>query len=216
MNQFDAVLFDLDGTLLDTARDLGNALNHVLSHLDLPLVGYEQYRNIASDGAKGLLQLGLADKFEHYDFEFVRTMLLDFYQNHICVDTKPFTGVNDILNELNKRAIPWGIVTNKPAFLTDVLLTHFPLMQQCGVVVSGDTLLKRKPDPLPLTYAANKLKVNCANTLYVGDALRDIQAAKAAGMPSAVADYGYIDGTINSKAWQANYHLQNPLDLLYL
>jgi phosphoglycolate phosphatase len=209
-----AILFDLDGTLLDTARDLGNALNQILSTLKRPTVAYEVYRNIASDGARGMLELGFGEELKNYDFTNLRQQFLDYYENNICVDTDYFVGVENLLLALNRNNVPWGIVTNKPEFLTLQLVTSFPLLQNCAVIISGDTLNERKPHPLPLLYAEEKLALASPNTWYVGDAERDIQAANAANMISVVAEYGYISDIQQTNNWNAHLSIHNPIDLL--
>lgn len=216
MKRFDGVLFDLDGTLLDTAPDLGNALNHVLSHYGFPICSYDQFRIVASDGAKGLLQLGTGDQFEHINYDEARQQLLDYYFDNICVDTRPFEGVNETLIKLNNRSIPWGIVTNKPGWLTAKLLKQFPLMEKCGCVISGDTYEHNKPHPLPLTEAAKKIDTQPSKILYVGDAQRDIDAAHAAKMHSVAALYGYIRSEQEGKSWGAHFHIHSAKDLLAL
>jgi 2-phosphoglycolate phosphatase len=209
-----AILFDLDGTLLDTARDLGNALNQILSTLKRPTVAYQVYRNIASDGARGMLELGFGEDLKNYDFTNLRQQFLDYYENNICVDTDYFVGVENLLLALNRNNVPWGIVTNKPEFLTLQLVTSFPLLQNCAVIISGDTLNERKPHPLPLLYAEEKLALASPNTWYVGDAERDIQAANAANMISVVAEYGYISDIQQTNNWNAHLSIHNPIDLL--
>jgi phosphoglycolate phosphatase len=209
-----AILFDLDGTLLDTAKDLGNALNYVLTQQGQPLVSYDKYRNIASDGAKGLLELGFAEKLKSYDFSVLRQQLLDHYEQNICVDTCYFEGVETLLTALNERHLPWGIVTNKPEFLTLQLVKYFPLLENCHVVISGDTLTERKPHPLPLLHAEKQLNLFKPNTWYVGDALRDIQAANSADMVSVIAEYGYIAKNTNTTNWNADISVQYARDIL--
>jgi 2-phosphoglycolate phosphatase len=209
-----AILFDLDGTLLDTARDLGNALNQILRELERPTIAYETYRNIASDGAKGMLELGFGEELKNYDFVSLRQQFLDYYESNICVDTDYFNGVENLLLALNQNNIPWGIVTNKPQFLTLQLVTSFPLLQNCAVIVSGDTLSQRKPHPLPLLHAEAKLKLTSPSTWYIGDAERDIQAANAANMVSVIAQYGYISDMQQTHGWNAHFSIQAPCDLL--
>jgi 2-phosphoglycolate phosphatase len=209
-----AILFDLDGTLLDTARDLGNALNLILKELDRPPIDYEVYRNIASDGAKGMLELGLGKDLKNYDFAVLRQQFLDYYETNICIDTHYFLGVESLLLTLNQNNIPWGIVTNKPEFLTLQLVTSFPLLQNCGVIISGDTLNKRKPHPLPLLHAEEKLAIDSPNTWYIGDAERDIQAANAANMHSVIAQYGYISDIKQTNSWNADLSIHSPCELL--
>jgi phosphoglycolate phosphatase len=214
LNKPNGILFDLDGTLLDTARDLGNALNHILTDMQLPNVKHDVYRNIASDGAKGMLELGFGDNLKNYDFANLRQQFLDHYENNISVDTDYFLGIEDLLLALNHKDIPWGIVTNKPEFLTLQLVTFFPLLNNCTVIISGDTLEQRKPHPLPLLHAEQKLNLDSGNTWYVGDALRDIQAANAANMTSVIAEYGYIAEVEQTQIWNADLSIQTPMDLL--
>jgi phosphoglycolate phosphatase len=214
LNKPDAILFDLDGTLLDTARDLGNALNHILRELKRPTVDYDVYRNIASDGAKGMLELGFGEDLQNFDFARLRQQFLDYYENNICVDTDYFVGIEGLLLTLNQKNIPWGIVTNKPEFLTLQLVTSFPLLQNCAVIVSGDTLSERKPHPLPLLHAEEKFALTSPNTWYIGDAERDIQAANAANMVSVIAQYGYITDFQQTDEWNADLSIHEPSDLL--
>ncbi|WP_293747725.1 HAD-IA family hydrolase [uncultured Paraglaciecola sp.] len=214
LNRPNAILFDLDGTLLDTAKDLGNALNHILRDLERPEVAHETYRNIASDGAKGMLELGFGDDLKNFDFASLRQQFLDYYDNNICVDTDYFVGIEDLLLNLNQNAIPWGIVTNKPEFLTLKLVTSFPLLQNCAVIISGDTLSERKPHPLPLLHAEEKLSLALPNTWYIGDAERDIQAANSANMVSVIAQYGYISDKQQTVEWNADLSIHSPSDLL--
>ena len=209
-----AVLFDLDGTLLDTARDLGNALNAVLRDKNLKEVHYDQYRNIASNGAKGMLELGFAGVLADYDYEQLRQQFLEYYQQNISTDTVAFDGVDDLLNHLQVNHIPWGIVTNKPGILTAELLTNFPLFAQCQVTISGDTLSERKPHPAPLLHAAQIMNIEPEQIWYIGDALRDIQAANAAGMTSVLAEYGYIESHDNPHDWQADFSIAHAAALI--
>lgn len=214
LNKPNAILFDLDGTLLDTAKDLGNALNQILSGFNRPTVDYAVYRNIASDGAKGMLELGFGEDLKHYDFASLRQQFLDYYETNICVDTDYFSGVESLLLSLNQNNIPWGIVTNKPEFLTQQLVSSFPLLLNCAVIISGDTLNQRKPHPLPLLHAEEKLALASPNTWYIGDAERDIQAANAANMVSVIAQYGYIADMQQTNQWNADLSIHSPSDLL--
>jgi 2-phosphoglycolate phosphatase len=209
-----AILFDLDGTLLDTAKDLGNALNQILSLLGRPTVDYEIYRNIASDGAKGMLELGFGDDLKALDFASLRQQFLNYYENNICVDTDYFDGVENLLSTLNQNNVPWGIVTNKPEFLTLQLVTSFPLLQNCAVIISGDSLSQRKPHPLPLLHAQEHFALTSPYTWYIGDAERDIQAANAANMISVIAQYGYISDIQQTNGWNADLSIYKPSDLL--
>ncbi len=152
MPKITGVLFDLDGTILDTADDLGAALNFVLTEYNLPTITSEAYRPIASDGAKGLLELGFGDKISDYDFATLRQMFLNYYENNIAHHTKLYDGITELINELNTKNIAWGIVTNKPEGLTLKLLPYFPELAQSQVMVGGDSLAERKPHPAPIIF----------------------------------------------------------------
>lgn len=207
------VLFDLDGTILDTAPDLGNALNHVLSLHNKAPCTYAEYRATASHGSKKMLELGFGDEFNHYDFDLLKTQFLEYYEHNISADTRYFDGMENFLITLNDKAIPWGIVTNKPKYLTTKLLTCFPLLSECQVVVSGDSLPVAKPHPAPLLFAAEKIQRLPERIWYIGDAERDIQAAKAANMISVLASYGYIEEHEDTEKWLADYDINSASQL---
>ena len=207
------ILFDLDGTLLDTAADLGNTLNHLLQQHNLPTKTYEEFSPYASHGAKGLLELGFTDLDEH-QLNQLRQQFLDHYHQHLCVATTVYDGVSEVIEHCVDKGIPWGIVTNKPGFLTTPLLGYFPIMHSAQSVVSADTLPQRKPHPQPLLYAASQIKVSPADIWYVGDAERDMQAANAANMVSVLATYGYIHQQDNITQWRAQLHISHPSELL--
>lgn len=209
-----SVLFDLDGTLLDTADDLGAALNFVLSQHGKPQVAAQDYRPIASDGALGLLNLGFGEAIKQYDYDVLRKQFLDYYQENIAVHTCLYPGVSQLLLHLENNEIPWGIVTNKPEGLTKLLLPHYPEFKQCAVMVAGDTLTQRKPDPAPILFACKQINVDQQQCFYVGDALRDIQAGNSADMTTFVAKWGYILKGEDCKAWQADHIIEIPLDIL--
>ena len=198
-----AVLFDLDGTLLDTADDLGAALNFVLAKYNMPAVAREIFRPIASDGAKGLLELGFGDQLTQYDYEQLRVEFLDYYQANIAEHTRLYPGIAELINYLEQQSIPWGIVTNKPEGLTLALLPAFNELANCQVIVGGDSLAKRKPDPLPITHACQQIDADCDHTWYIGDAPRDIEAGNAANTTSIVAGWGYISNLADCQHWQA-------------
>ena len=209
-----SVLFDLDGTLLDTADDLGAALNHVLTQHGKPVVAAKDYRPIASDGALGLLNLGFGEAITQYDYDDLRQQFLNYYQNNIAAHTCLYPGVAQLLLQLEAKNIPWGIVTNKPEGLTHLLLPHYDEFKYCAVMVAGDTLTKRKPEPEPLLHACQQINVDHKQCFYVGDALRDIQAGNSATMTTFVAKWGYIFADENCQTWQADHIIATPLDLL--
>lgn len=214
-----AVLFDLDGTLLDTAQDLGESLNHVLTELKRPVKTFEEYRPVASHGALGLLKLGLGVDFEQFDqpaVQVLRDKLLAEYETNISRYTQLFDGIEACINELNRQNIPWGIVTNKPEFLTDKLITFHPALYTSKINISGDSLPVKKPDPTPLLHACEKMKVNPNLCWYVGDAQRDIEAGNRANMISMVANWGYTQDPMPVEQWQANYILEDASALTQL
>jgi 2-phosphoglycolate phosphatase len=208
------VLFDLDGTLLDTANDLGEALNYVLRKYGLAEVAREDYRPIASDGALGLLTLGFAAHLKDYDYEQLRAEFLAYYENNIAVHTCLYPEVSELLIALNKQNIPWGVVTNKPEGLTRQLLPHYPEFEKCLSLIGGDTLANRKPHPEPILKACEEIAVASEHCLYVGDALRDIQAGNNASATTVIAKWGYILANEDCTTWQASHHAETPLDVL--
>lgn len=214
MNKHKGVLFDLDGTLLDTANDLGEALNHVLISKGLKTVDRETYRPIASDGSKGLLELGFGDRLNEFDFEELRVSFLNYYEKNIAVNTCLYPGIEDLLSSLDELNIPWGIVTNKPEYLAQILVPQFPQFSQCKTLIGGDTLPERKPHPAPVLFAAEKMKCAPTDCIYVGDAPRDIESGNRANMYTVIAQWGYILNKDECKSWQADVITLNPLDIL--
>ncbi len=213
LRQPKAVLFDLDGTLVDTADDLGAALNHVLVKYGFAPATAEQYRPVASHGAKGLLELGFGAALKDLPFTQLRNELLDFYQQHLTVHSKLFGGADEFLPQLEERKIPWGIVTNKPYKLAAAMLRQMHGMEQCQILLGGDSLHQRKPSPVPLWVAAHKMGVAAADCWYIGDAERDIEAANRAGMTSIIADYGFIAATDTPELWGADCRVDHLLAL---
>ena len=210
----DAVLFDLDGTLVDTAPDMGAALNNLLLEENLEPIPLATIRPLVSQGGLVLTRLGFADKVPEAEIESLRLRYLQHYHAIVADESRLFDGYAEILDELETRSIPWGIVTNKPEWLTHPLLEKLGLASRTGVVIGGDTLEQRKPHPLPLQVAAERLGVNCNNCIYVGDDERDIVAGKAAEMKTLVAAYGYIEDAVSIGAWQADGVIDHPRDLL--
>ena len=176
-----AVLFDLDGTLADTALDLGWALNALLREEGRSPQPFAAIRPVASHGARGLVRLGFGMDTDHPEFERLRLRFLDLYEQHFAVDTVLFDGVNPMLDALVAEGLDWGIVTNKPRRFTDRLVPQLGFRQPPGVVVSGDTTHAAKPDAAPMLHACEQLAVNPVNCIYVGDAERDIVAGRVVG-----------------------------------
>ncbi len=210
----EAVLFDLDGTLADTAPDLGDALNRQRRHHGLPPLPQETIRPHASHGARGLLGLGFGLTPEDADFAAMREEYLALYTADLCRLTRLFPGMTELLAELERRGMPWGVVTNKPARFTEPLLQQLGLSGRAACIVSGDTCANPKPHPEPLLHASRVIGVAPAACTYVGDAERDIQAALAAGMRALVAAYGYLDRDDRPANWQAHGIVHTPGQVL--
>jgi phosphoglycolate phosphatase len=210
-----AVLFDLDGTLLDTAPDMAGSLNQLLQEQGREPLAFESIRLLVSHGATALVSLGFAGVAES-EFAALRARFLEIYRGRLSVETRVYEGIAEALDRLDSRGIHWGIVTNKPGWLTEPLLEHFALRQRAQVIVSGDTLAQRKPHPAPLLHAAEKLGVAPAECIYIGDAERDVLAAQAAGMQAFVALFGYIPTNEQPHAWPANGWLDTPQALATL
>jgi N-acetyl-D-muramate 6-phosphate phosphatase len=207
-----AVLFDLDGTLLDTAPDMVSALNVLRQQEGLPLLPYPQVRPFVSHGAAALVHQGFPTA-DGIMFETLRRRFLTIYAGALAVESRPYEGVLEALAYLESIAIPWGIVTNKPEGLAGPLLEHLELRSRAAVVVCGDTVPERKPHPLPLLHAAARLGVDPTESVYVGDAERDVLAAQAAGMRAYVALYGYIPMDERPHEWPASGWIERPQEL---
>ena len=210
----EAILVDLDGTLVDTAPDLVGVLNRLLMDRGRPPVPYAIARNEVSNGALGLLRLGFPQRRSDADLEPLRLEFLAIYTRHVCVNSRLFNGLETILSELHDKSIPWGIVTNKPHSMTTPLLEELALPHPPGCVVSGDRLPQRKPHPAPLLLGAEEIGIDAGLCVYVGDARRDIDAGRAAGMATIAAAYGYIRAGDDPAQWGASAVIRRPGDLL--
>jgi phosphoglycolate phosphatase len=209
-----AVLFDLDGTLADTARDLGAALNRLLAEENLPPQPYEAVRPIASHGARGLVSLGFGIDKTHPRFEEYRLRFLEQYDHDFSSHTTLFDGINELILALAARGLKWGIITNKPMRFTDRLVPVLPFATPPAVVVSGDTVGVAKPDPAPMLHACQLIDTDPRHCLYVGDAERDIQAGRAVGMKTVLVNWGYIADSDDTASWQADITINQPDELL--
>jgi phosphoglycolate phosphatase len=210
----DAVLFDLDGTLADTAGDLAGALNRVRADRGLPPVPVAQLRAHASAGARGLLAAGMNVAPDHADYVALRDAFLGYYADGLAITTRLFDGVAELLDALDARRVRWGVVTNKAQRYTAPVLAALGLADRAGVVVSGDTTAHPKPHPAPLLHAAQALGIAPSACAYVGDDLRDVVAGNSAGMATLVADYGYLGESGSSDDWPATGWIERPLALL--
>ncbi|MCZ6798099.1 MAG: phosphoglycolate phosphatase [Gammaproteobacteria bacterium] len=209
-----AILFDLDGTLVDTAPDMGAALNNLLIEESLAPIPLEIIRPYVSQGALVLTRLGFSEQVPESEIEPLRLRYLDHYRAIVADDSVLFDGLEEVLNALERRNIPWGIVTNKPKWLTTPLLEQMALDKRAAVVICGDTLDKRKPHPLPLIVAAETMGIACKDCVYIGDDPRDITAGRAAKMKTLIAAYGYIKPDTRLDEWQAGGIIEHPLELL--
>lgn len=205
------MLFDFDGTLADSAADLSRAVNCLRTARGLHELPLEDLRPHASAGARGLIGAGLGILPEHPEFQALRDAFLRHYERDICVETRLFPGVGELLAAIEARGLRWGIVTNKSTKLTRVLAKALALDARAACVVCGDTTPHLKPHPASLLRAAQELALAPQDCIYLGDDLRDIQAAKAAGMRSVAVEWGYGEGFA---AWHADAIIARPLDLL--
>lgn len=208
-----AVLFDFDGTLADSAPDLAAALNRMREKRGLETLPVEATRAYVSMGARGMLRVGFGMTPDDQSYAAMREEFLQLYAEAICVHTRLFNGMSDVLAELDRRSIVWGIVTNKAMRLTERILPALGLAPGC--VVGGDSTPHLKPHPAPLLLAAKRLSLPPERCTYVGDDLRDIQAARAAGMRCIAVDYGYHGGeTSGPPTWNADAVISHPSQLL--
>jgi phosphoglycolate phosphatase len=208
------ILFDLDGTLADTAPDLAYALNQTLEHAGRAPLPFDTIRPVVSHGGTALLQLGFGNDLPRDEFEHLRAFFLDIYRNNITRSTNLFPGMAELLDAIEARGLNWGVVTNKPAWLTDPLMAELGLARRAVTVISGDTLPEHKPHPAPMLLACREAGSAAAQCLYLGDAERDIAAGRNAGMHTLVALYGYIGGEDAPQSWGADGMIETPLDLL--
>ena len=209
-----AVLFDLDGTLVDSAPDLGHAADQMRVHRGLPSLPYEMYRPMAGAGARGMIQVAFGYGPDHPAFEALRQEFFDRYEACMTERTRPFDQVPDLLDALHAQGRAWGVVTNKMERFALPLTAGMPLFARSATVVGGDTTPHPKPHPAPLLEAARRLGLPAETCLYVGDDHRDIVAGRAAGMPTVAALYGYLGLNTQAHEWGADAVIEAPLDLL--
>lgn len=208
------LLFDLDGTLLDTAPDFEICLNQLLQEDGKQPLPFEVIRQVVSSGARGLIKLGFNIDVEHADYERLKNRLLDGYETILGQKTSFFPGIESLLMHLKQNDIPWGIVTNKPERFTFPLLEtiKFPNAPQC--VICADTLEHAKPHPLPISHGCKLLKVEANKSLYVGDDHRDVLSSNAAGLDCCVVHYGYIHASDDPLKWDAQHYVSHADEIL--
>jgi len=206
-----AILFDFDGTLADTAADLSRALNRLRSARGLETLPLQKLRPHASSGARGLIEAGLGILPEHAEFKALREAFLKHYAEEICVDTRLFPGIGELLAAIEARGLRWGIVTNKSTHLTWMIVKALGLDERAACVVCGDTTPHLKPNPASLLHAAQELALAPKHCVYLGDDLRDIQAARSASMRAVAVEWGYGAGL---HSWNADAVIARPGDLI--
>jgi 2-phosphoglycolate phosphatase len=209
-----AVLFDLDGTLLDTAADIGSALNAVLKTQNRPALTPAQVRSYTGKGATGLLRLGLQIEIEDPQYARLSAEFLAHYEKCLLETTHLFAGMEQVLQTLDDKNIPWGIVTNKPQLYTTKIVEGLLLHHRAKCIISGDTLKNSKPHPEPILHACKLLNVDPSECLYIGDAEIDMIASLAAGVTPLAALYGYIPDDENPQTWNAHGYINKPADIL--
>ena len=211
-----AVLFDLDGTLIDSAPDLGAAADQMRVARGLPSLPLESYRHMAGSGARGMISVAFGLGTDHPEFDALRHEFFANYEARMTRLTRPFAQVPEMLASLQTAGLPWGVVTNKAERFTLPLTAAMPLFAPAGAVVSGDTTPHAKPHPAPLLEAARRLGLDATECIYVGDDERDILAGRAAGMPTVAARYGYLGPAADVSAWNADAIIDSPEGLLKL
>jgi len=210
------IFFDLDGTLVDTAPDLGLALNMQRERHDLPAMPQDEIRPFASHGSRGLLSIGFDLTPEHSNFAAMRAEYLELYDQVFTRSPVLFAGIAELLNAIEEKNLRWGIVTNKPRRFSEPLLKAIKLNRRSACLVCGDDVSRAKPHPDSLLLAAKQTAAKPSDCMYIGDAERDVQAGAAAGMRTTVALYGYIAETDRPEKWGADFLIKQPMELTSL
>ncbi len=208
-----ALLFDLDGTLLDTAPDFHHVINLLRAEQQLPEIDFPRVRDSASNGAAAMIRACFTAEPESEYFTRLHQRLLDLYVENIAVHTRPFDGIPELLQWLERQQVPWGIVTNKPERFTRPLLEQLDLHRRCASVICPDQVSQRKPHPESLLLACQQMNCRPEQTIYVGDHQRDIEAGRRAGMTTIAALYGYIPDTETPADWQADLHASSAKEI---
>ncbi len=207
------VIFDLDGTLLDTAPDFVVVVNQLLAEHQRPALPEAHIRAVVSNGARALVNLAFGIDIPHPDYEPLRQRLLAMYLNHIAVHTRPFPGIETLLKQLATHGIAWGIATNKPALYTHALLASLPMQPAPASVICPDDVSQRKPHPESLFLASRHLNCQPDQLVFVGDHKRDIDCGRAAGSITIAAAYGYIEAEDDIATWGADYRVESASDI---
>ncbi len=216
LKNIDAVLFDLDGTLIDSAPDLGAAADKMRTDRGLPSLPLAQYRPMAGAGARGMIGVAFGVSPQHAEFESLKEEFFANYEACMTLRTYAFEGVSEMLAGICQAGLKWGVVTNKSERFTLPLTRSMLLFDSAQTIISGDTTPHAKPHPAPLLEAARRLNVAVDRCAYVGDDERDIIAGRAAGMPTVAAAYGYLGTTTDTEGWNADATIVSPSELLQL
>lgn len=207
----ECVLFDLDGTLIDTAPDFVQVVKKLCAENDRPAIDNKLIYQTVSDGARALVKLAFAIEEDHEDFPRLRQRLLDIYEEQLAsTESKLYPGLEELLGKLEEQGIPWGIVTNKPERYASLLLDNMDLARRCACLVCPDHVSDTKPHPEPILLACQQLNVDTERTVYIGDHIRDIQAAKNADVIAIAAAYGYLAADSKVEEWYADFIVQQP------
>ncbi|MES2688252.1 MAG: phosphoglycolate phosphatase [Pseudomonadota bacterium] len=215
-HQIEAVLFDLDGTLIDSAPDLGAAADKMRTDRGMASLPLADYRPMAGAGARGMLGVAFGLTPDHADFAALKEEFFLNYEACMTERTYAFDGVAELIAQISAAGLKWGVVTNKSARFTLPLTRQMPLFSSAQTIISGDTTPHAKPHPEPLLEAARQLNIEPARCVYVGDDERDIVAGRAAGMPTVAAAYGYLGATADTQGWKADATIVSPTALLNL
>jgi 2-phosphoglycolate phosphatase len=208
------VLFDLDGTLIDTAPDMAAALDQLCREQQRQPLPFERVRPVVSNGSVALVTLAFGEDIDEQQLAGLKQRYLEIYEDALCILSKPFDGIVRVLDEIDRRGMNWGVVTNKPGWLTQPLMEQLGLAARAATLVSGDTTLYRKPHPDPMHHACNEAGSKAYECLYIGDARRDIEAGRNAGMRTLAAAYGYIGDREDINDWGADAKIAQPEDIL--
>lgn len=216
LNNIRTVLFDLDGTLIDTAPDMAAALDLLCDEEQHTRLPYSDVRPVVSNGSVALVKLAFGEQLDELTLERLKKRYLEIYENNLAINSRLFDEMHELLIQLEQNNIKWGVVTNKPGWLTEPLMQALGLSQRAACIVSSDSTENRKPHPEPMYFACKLTNSQPEECVYVGDARRDIEAGQNAGMKTIVAQYGYIGNWENTEDWQADYSIQRPSQLLEL
>ncbi|MCW8924434.1 MAG: HAD-IA family hydrolase [Gammaproteobacteria bacterium] len=207
-------MFDLDGTLIDTAPDMAAALDQLCREEDQLLLPFDQVRPVVSDGSVALVKLAFGHELDDERLEYLKSRYLNIYKQKIAVHSKLFEGTQAVLDQLEQQGLNWGVVTNKPGWLTLPLMEALGLADHAACIVSGDTTENRKPHPEPMYHACELAGSHAEECMYIGDAHRDIEAGNNAGMKTLIALYGYIKDSENTEDWKADHSIDKPEEIL--